>query len=47
MVVVKNWLFFHLIILGNIGQENVFYHILELKNGCLRYKIKKFIKLKN
>ena len=33
--------------LGNIGQENVFYDILELKNGSLGYKNKKFKKLKN
>ena len=28
--------------LGNIGQENVFYDILEQKNAFLRYKNKKF-----
>ena len=28
--------------LGNIGQENVFYDILELKNAFLGYKNKKF-----
>ena len=28
--------------LGNIGQENVFYDILERKNGFLGYKNKKF-----
>ena len=33
--------------LGNIGQENVFYDILERKNAFLGYKNKKFIKLKN
>ena len=33
--------------LGNIGQENVFYDILELKNASLLYKNKKFKKLKN
>ena len=27
--------------LGNIGQENVFYHIEERKNACLGYKNKK------
>ena len=31
MVLVKNWPFFHLFFLGNIGQENVFYDILERK----------------
>ena len=33
--------------LGNIGQENVFYDILERKNAFLRYKNKKFKKSKN
>ena len=33
--------------LGNIGQENVFYDILERKNAFLSYKNKKFKKSKN
>ena len=33
--------------LGNIGQENVFYNILERKNAFLGYKNKKFKKSKN
>ena len=33
--------------LGNIGQENVFYDILERKNDFLDYKDKKFKKSKN
>ena len=33
--------------LGNTGQENVFYHILERKNAFLDYKNKKFKKSKN
>ena len=33
--------------LGNIGQENVFYDILEQKNAFLGYKNKKFKKSKN
>ena len=33
--------------LGNIGQENVFYDILERKNVFLGYKNKKFKKSKN
>ena len=33
--------------LGNIGQENVFYDILERKKTFLRYKNKKFKKSKN
>ena len=32
---------------GNIGQENVFYDILERKNAFVDYKIKKFKKSKN
>ena len=28
--------------LGNIGQENVFYDILQRKNACLAYENKKF-----
>ena len=33
--------------LGNIGQENVFYDILERKNASLGYKKEKFKKSKN
>ena len=33
--------------LGNIGQENVFYDILERKNAFLGYKNKQFKKSKN
>ena len=33
--------------LGNIGQENVFYDILEQKNAFVSYKNKKFKKSKN
>ena len=33
--------------LGNIGEENVFYDILERKNAFLRYKNKKLKKSKN
>ena len=47
MVLVKNWPFFHLFILGNIGQQNVFYDSLERKNPFVRYKIKKYKKSKN
>ena len=47
MVLVQNWSFLHVFILGNIGQENVFYDILEGKNAFLSYKNKKFKKLKN
>ena len=33
--------------LANLGQENVFYDILERKNAFLGYKNKKFKKSKN
>ena len=38
MVLVQKWPFFQLFLLGNIGQENVFYDILERKNAFLGYK---------
>ena len=47
MVLVQKWPFFPLFFLGNIGQENVFYDILERKNAFLGYKNKKFKKSKN
>ena len=47
MVLVKKWLFFKIFFLGNIGQKNVFYDILEWKNAFLGYKNKKFKKSKN
>ena len=43
----KKWPIFPLFSLGNIGQENAFYDILERKNTCLGYKNKKFKKSKN
>ena len=33
--------------LGNIGQENILYNIIEQKNAFLGYKNKKFKKSKN
>ena len=39
-------IFSTLFFLGNIGQENVFYDILERKNVFLGYKNKKFKKAK-
>ena len=42
MVLVQKWPFFQLFFLGNIGQENVFYDILERKNPFLGFKNKKF-----
>ena len=47
MVLVQKWPFFQLFFLGNIGQENVFYDILERKNVFLGYKSKKFKMSKN
>ena len=47
MVLVQKWPFFQLFFKGNIGQENVFYDILEGKNAFLSYKRKKFKKSKN
>ena len=46
MVLVQKWQFVQLFILGNIGQENVFYDILERKNAFLAYKNKKSKKSK-
>ena len=47
MVLVQKWLFFQFFFLGNIGQENVFYDILERKTVFLGYKNNKFKKSKN
>ena len=47
MVLVQKWPFFQLTFFGNVGQENVFYGILEGKNAFLGYKNKKFKKSKN
>ena len=46
MVLVQKWPFFQIFLLGYIGQENVFYDILERKNAFLGYKNKKFKKRK-
>ena len=43
----KNGHFGNFFFLGNIGQENVFYDILERKNSFLGYKNKNFKKSKN
>ena len=42
----KNGHFFNFVFSGNIGQENVFYDILERKNVFLSFKNKKFKKSK-
>ena len=47
MILVQKWPFFHLFFLGTIGQENVFYDILERKNAFLGYKNKTFKQWKN
>ena len=47
MVLVKKWPLFLFFFLANIGHENVFPDILELKNAFLGYKKKKFKKSKN
>ena len=44
---VQKWPFFQLLSLGNIGQDNVFYDILQRKNAFLGYINKKFKKSKN
>ena len=41
MVLVQKWPFFQLFFLGNIGQEIVFYDILERKNVFPSYKKKR------
>ena len=46
MVLVKNRLF-SFFFLGNKGEENVFYYILERKKAFLGYKNTKFKKSKN
>ena len=46
MVLVLNWPFFHLFFLGNIGQENVLYDILQRKKNFLGFKNKKVKKSK-
>ena len=39
---IQKWTFFQLFFEGNIGQENVFYDIVERKIAFLGYKNKKF-----
>ena len=38
MVLAKKWQFFEVFILGKIGQEDVYYDILEGKNTLVEYK---------
>ena len=44
MVLVQKWPFFELFFLGNLGQENAFYNILEPKIAFVGYKNKKYKK---
>ena len=46
MLLVQKRPFFKLFFLGSIGQENVFYDILERKTTCLGYKNEQFKKSK-
>ena len=47
MVLVQKWPFFQLFFIVNLGQENIFYDIVEQKNAFLGYKNNKFKKFKN
>ena len=47
MVLVQKWPLFQLFFLGNRGQENVCYDILERRNAFLGYENKKFKMSKN
>ena len=47
MILVQKWLYFQVFFLGNRGQENVYYDILERKDAFLDYKKKNFKKAKN
>ena len=47
MVLAQKGAFFQVFFLGDVGQENVFYDILERKNAFRGYKNKKFKKSKN
>ena len=47
MVFVQKWAFFNIFLLGNKGQDYVFYDILKRENAFLGYKNKKFKKSKN
>ena len=47
MVLVQKWPFCQVFFLANIGQENVFYDILERKYAFLAYKNNEFKIAKN
>ena len=44
MVLIQKWPFFQLVFSGNIGEENVFYDIVERKTAFLGNKNKNFKK---
>ena len=47
MVLVQNWPFSIFFFLGYVGQQNLFYDILERKNAFVGYNNKKLKKSKN
>ena len=47
MLLVKNWQFFHVLILRERGQGNVFYDILERENAFLEFKNNNLRKVNN
>ena len=47
MGLVQKWLYYEFFLGGNIGQENVFYDVVERENAFLGYKKKKFKRSKN
>ena len=46
MVLVQKWPFFQVFLFSNIGQENVFFDILETENAFIGYKNNKLKKVK-
>ena len=47
MILVQNWPVFHICLLGNLDQKNVFFDILERKSTILCYKNKNLKEQKN
>ena len=47
MVLVQNWPFSHVFVIGNIGQENVFYDDVERKKRFPKVQKQKFKMTKN
>ena len=46
MALVKKLKIFHVLVFGNVGQENICDDILERKKACVDYKKKEFKKTK-